>query len=136
MRIAIRKKILYPELSYLICGLCYKIHNELGRYRNESQYADAFENLLKKNQIKYKREEKLSPSFEGEKTNRNIVDFIIENKIIIDFKAKRAITKDDYYQMKRYLSSSNKELGLIINFRDYYLKPKRILNQNKSSQHS
>ena len=40
-------KVLYPELSYLIYGLCYKIHNELGRYRNEKQYADDFENLFR-----------------------------------------------------------------------------------------
>jgi len=103
-------KVLYPELSYLIYGLCYKIHNELGRYRNEKQYADDFENLLK--------------------NNRNIPDFVVEDKIVVDFKAKRIITKEDYYQMKRYLVSSNKALGLIVNFREYYLKPKRILNSN------
>lgn len=127
----LKKNILYPELSYLIYGLCYKIHNELGRYRNEKQYADAFENLLIKNQIRYEREKKLHPSFEGEKPYRNIIDFVIDDKIIVDFKAKRIITKDDYYQMIRYLVSSKKELGLIINFREYYLKPKRILNPKK-----
>ena len=26
------KKVLYPDLSYRICGACYKIHNELGRF--------------------------------------------------------------------------------------------------------
>ena len=123
-------KVLYPELSYLIYGLCYKIHNELGRYRNEKQYADDFENLLKNNKTNYSREIKLPISFEGEKNNRNIPDFVVEDKIVVDFKAKRIITKEDYYQMKRYLVSSNKALGLIVNFREYYLKPKRILNPN------
>jgi len=123
-------KVLYPELSYLIYGLCYKIHNELGRYRNEKQYADDFENLLKNNKTNYSREIKLPISFEGEKNNRNIPDFVVEDKIVVDFKAKRIITKEDYYQMKRYLVSSNKALGLIVNFREYYLKPKRILNSN------
>ncbi len=120
-------KILYPELSYLIYGFCFKIHNELGRYRNEKQYADAFENLLIKNQIKYEREKKSLPSFEGENANRNIPDFIINDKIIVDFKAKKVIIKMDYYQMKRYLISFQKELGLIINFREYHLKPRRVL---------
>jgi len=42
--------------------------------------------------------------------------------------AKRIITKEDYQQMQRYLKGAQLELGLIINFRDMYLKPKRVLN--------
>jgi GxxExxY protein len=124
------KQVLHPELSYKICGLCYKIHNELDRFCNEKQYADALDNLLKLENIKYEREIPLPPSFKGENERRNIPDFIIENTIIVDLKAKRIITKDDYYQMKRYLNAFKKELGLIINFREYYLKPKRVLNSN------
>lgn len=125
----INKDILYPELSYKICGLCFNIHNKLGRYRNEQQYADAFEKLLKTNKIKYVREGPLPPSFSGEKERRNIPDFLIEDKIIIDLKAKEFTEKQDYFQMQRYLVSCNKELGLIINFRRKYLYPKRILNK-------
>jgi GxxExxY protein len=130
MRI-IRKsdKIIYPELSYIICGLCFRVHNELGRFRNEKQYADALEALLKKkNDLEYKRETALSSSFSGEKPRRNIPDFIIEDKIVLDLKAKSQITKEDYYQMQRYLVSSNKKLGIIVNFRRINLQPKRILN--------
>jgi GxxExxY protein len=126
----INEKILHPELSYKICGLCFKIQNELGRYRNEKQYADAFESLLKENKVNYKREFALPASFEGEKDRRNIPDFIVEDKIIVDFKAKNIPTKEDYFQMKRYLVSYDKELGLIVNFRQKYIYPKRILNTN------
>jgi len=121
-------KIFYPELSYKLTGLMYKTHNQLGRYKNEKQYSDYFEKLLKKEGIRYKREEALPASFEGERTKRNIPDFIIEDKIIIDFKAARLISKEDYYQMRRYLSSYNKKLGILVNFRSRSLSPKRILN--------
>ncbi len=121
-------KVLHPDLSYKICGLCFKVHNELGRFRSEKSYADALEELLKKNNINYKREQSLSSSFKGEQKRRNIPDFIIENKIILDLKAKRIILKEDYFQMKRYLVASNKKLGLIVNFRQKYISPKRILN--------
>ncbi|MBI4691998.1 MAG: GxxExxY protein [Candidatus Terrybacteria bacterium] len=121
-------KILYPDLSYQICGLCFNVHNELGSFRSEKSYADALEKILQQNSIKYIRENSLKPSFENEGGRRNIPDFIIEDKIILDVKAKRIITKEDYYQMKRYLISSNKRLGLIVNFRQKYLNPKRILN--------
>lgn len=134
------KNIIYPELSYKLAGLFYKTHNNLGRYRNEKQYADYFEELLKKEKIQYKREKALPVSFKGENNRRNIPDFIIENEIIIDFKAKRLITKEDYYQMRRYLSSYNKKLGIIVNFRSISILPKRILNtellSQNNSQHS
>jgi len=126
----INKNILYPELSYKICGICFYIHNKLGRYRNEKQYADAFDNLLKENNITYEREKALPSSFPGEKERRNIPDFVIDNKVIVDLKAKPFITKEDYFQMRRYLISYDKELGLIINFRQKYLYPKRVLNKS------
>jgi GxxExxY protein len=122
------KKILFPELSYILNGLFFKTHNKLGRYKNEKQYSDYFESLLKNNNINYFREFALSKFFKEEKRRRNIVDFIIDDKIIIDFKTKTIITKDDYFQMQRYLSSSGKQLGIIVNFRRVSINPKRIMN--------
>lgn len=127
MRIKI-DKIFYRKLSYKFVGLMYETHNQLGRYKNEKQYADYFEQLLKREKIQYEREKPLPPSFKGEKNRRNIPDFIIENKIIVEFKVSRLITKDDYYQMRRYLSSYHKKLGILVNFRCCSLSPKRILN--------
>ena len=120
--------LIYKDLSYKITGILFAIHNELGRYKNEKQYADKFEQILKGREIKYLREINLPPSFQGEKKYRNKIDFIIEDKIIIDFKAKTIITKEDYFQMQRYLTSYKKKLGIIVNFRQKYLKPKRIIN--------
>ena len=123
-------KLLHPELSYKIVGLLFNVHNNLGRFRNEKQYSDAIEEELKILKIPYKREFHLPESFKGENNNRNIVDFVIDDKIILEIKTKRAIFKDDYFQVKRYLSSSDYKLGLLVNFRSKYLLPKRILSGN------
>lgn len=126
--VANKEKIIYKELSYKVCGLCFKVHNELGRYRNEKQYADALEYILKENQLSYKREFVVPVSFIGELNRRNIVDFLIEDVLILDTKTKTILTKDDYFQMQRYLSSANKKLGILVNFRQKYLSPKRVIN--------
>jgi len=123
-----KNKILYPDLSYKIYGLCFKVHNDKGRFRSEKSYADALESVLKENNINYKREFALPSSFKGEQSRRNIPDFIIEDKVILDIKAKRIITKEDYYQMRRYLEAGRKKLGIIVNFRQKYLSPKRVAN--------
>lgn len=125
--------IVHKDLSYILTGLCFKTQDALGRFGRERQYADKFEELLKKEGINYKREfEIIKIVSNSPKGNR--VDFLIDNKIIIDFKAKNFITKDDYFQMQRYLESANLKLGLIINFRDSHLKPKRVLNSSHNSR--
>lgn len=83
---------------------------------------------MKNNCVLFEREKELPISFSGETKRRNIPDFIIEDKLIVDLKAKPIITKNDYFQMKRYLVSSKKKLGIIINFRQKYIRPKRIVN--------
>ncbi len=118
-------QILFPKLSYELTGLCFNVHKQLGRFCREKQYADMFKSLLKKNNINYKREYEIS-NVNGILGNK--VDFLIDDKIILDFKAKKFVTKEDYYQMLRYLESASLELGMIINFRNTYLKPKRVLN--------
>ncbi|MBW8051670.1 MAG: GxxExxY protein [Cytophagales bacterium] len=57
----------------------------------------------------------------------NRVDFLIDNKIILEVKAERMITKEDYHQIQRYLQSLDKKLGLLVNFYTHYLSPKRIV---------
>ncbi len=123
------KNLIHPELSYKITGLCFKVHNDLGRFCREIQYADKLEELLQKESIQYKREFPLC-KHNSTSPKGNIVDFLIENKIIIELNAKKFVTKDDYIQTQRYLKSANIELGLIVNFRYTYIKPKRILNNN------
>lgn len=124
----ISEKVIYPELSFLVNGLCFVVQNRLGRFRNEQQYADFLETLLCEQGIPYQRETVLPPSFDGERSYRNRPDFIIDGKIVLDIKAKRIILKEDYFQMRRCLASGNKLLGLIVNFKPKYVSIKRVLN--------
>lgn len=98
-------KVLHPELSYILNGILYKIHNSLGRFCKEKQYSDA-----------------------NVKVAENKADFIIEDKILIEVKAKPFITQEDYYQTLRYLKTANLKLALLTNFRNRYLRIRRILN--------
>ena len=116
----INSKVIYPELSYKITGILFAVHNELGQYAREKQYGDLLEKKLKEITLPYRREVVISDS-------GNIPDFIIDDKIILEIKAIRIITKDNYRQTQNYLQSTNLKLGLIINFRSKYLKPIRII---------
>ena len=120
------EKIIHKELSYKITGLLFKIHTELGRYCREKQYGDALEKLLSLEKIEFERERELPvPAIDNKLTNK--VDFIVEDKIILELKAKPIVQKEDYYQTQRYLQESKIRLALLVNFRNRYIQPKRIV---------
>jgi len=128
MRTKTNNKIVHPDISYKVNGILFKVRKELGRFRNEKQYCDAIEGYLKKDSVPYEREKILAISFESESPRRNKVDFLIDDKIVLEVKSKPFITKEDYNQTMRYLCSLDKKLAILVNMRRYYIQPKRVLN--------
>lgn len=124
-----KNKILYKKLSYLIVGTCFDAHNILGRYAREKQYGDYIEKRLIKENMDYKRE--MIVGEEG-----NVVDFLVKDKVILELMTVMTITKRDYYQVQRYLQTADVKLGLLVNFRNKHLRPKRILKTKKQSYNS
>ena len=128
-------KLLHKDLSYAVRGLLFKVHNDLGRFKNEQQYGDYLEVLLKEDNLKYVREYILPPSFVGERKSRNKIDFLIENTIVVELKCATFLNKDHYFQCQRYLSCLNLDLALLVNFRSKYLTIRRVLNPNRLVKH-
>ena len=88
--------------------------------------------MLKAEEVAYEREKDLKFNI-GENTIKgNIVDFVIENKIPVDLKAKKYITREDFRQMLRYLRSGNYKLGLIVNFGKSKVAIQRVVNSSIS----
>lgn len=115
-----KQDLIYSDLTFVINGILFSTHNELGRYAKEKQYGDVVERLLREKNLIFVREVKIGNS-------RNILDFVVEEKLALELKAKRIITKEDYYQTQRYLQETGLRLGILVNFRDKYIKPKRII---------
>ena len=117
------KKVLFPELSYLLVGILFSVHNEIGPYAREKQYNDLIEIKLKESKIPYKREFVIADS-------GNILDFLINNKIILETKSTRIITKEHYRQIQNYLQVTGIKLGILVNFSNRYIKPIRVLRMD------
>lgn len=115
-----KKDILYPELSYRIVGACFDVHNELGKFAREKQYGNLLEARFKDLDLKYQREFGIGDS-------GNIVDFLVEEKVVLELKTVRLLTGTYYRQIQNYLQQARIELGLLVNFSDVYLQPRRIL---------
>ena len=122
-------ELLYPNLSYDLVGLCYNTHNEIGGFAREKQYADVFEQKLKEAGIQFKREFPISDT-------GNTVDFLIEEKIILEFKAKRFLSPGDFVQTQRYLQATGVRLGILVNFGAKYVQAERVVLIERTAQNS
>lgn len=121
-------KIVEKELSYKLVGLLFDIHNKLGGEYHEKYYTRAVEEKLKEANLKYKRELPVDLRIDGKKIGKYILDFLVEDKIILEIKAKPEVLPADVRQVLAYLQSVNLELGITVNFRGPKLIYKRILN--------
>lgn len=119
--------LLYPQLSYTIMGLLFEIHNKLGTKYQEKHYQKAFETKLKKLKIPCQKEFEIKIDFEGEKLGDFFIDFIVDNKIIVEFKKVWRITEDDIKQTLRYIEATDLKLAIVANFKHERLEYRRIV---------
>lgn len=123
-----KKELVEPELSYKIVGLLFKVHSALGPGYQEKYYQKAFELELKQNKIPYSKEINFGIEYLGEKLGRYFLDFLIDDKIIVELKAVKFFSKKDIGQVLRYLRHTNIKLGILVNFKKESLEFKRIIN--------
>lgn len=127
-RIPNESQIVLKEESYKLMGLLFEVHRKLGSVYKEKNYQDAIEEILKRERIPYKREEKITLKFENLEISNFFADFIIDKKILLEVKVKKFITQNDIRQTLRYIKSANLPLGIIVNFRHDKLEYKRLIN--------
>jgi len=123
-----KKELIYPELSYIMMGILFEVHNKLGTKYQEKHYQRAIEIKLKELKISYQKEAKVDINFGKEKIGKLFVDFVVDNKIVLEIKKIPKITEDHIKQVLRYLNTLNLKLGIIANFQHQKLEYIRVLN--------
>ena len=121
-------KIIYPELSYKIVGILFKVHSELGNKYQEKYYQRAVAIELEKQGIHFKKELMVDLVYNNEKIGKYFIDFLIEDLIVLEIKASASFRISDYKQVSAYLQSKDIKLGILANFRTEQLFYKRIIN--------
>lgn len=126
---------MFKDLSYKIVGICMEIHREYKNGHNERIYHKALEEKLALNKINFVIKPKINiySKTTGNKIGYYEPDLVVENKIIIELKAKPIILNKFEVQLLEYLKSSYYELGYLFNFGLPSLYFKRLIctNNNK-----
>jgi GxxExxY protein len=121
-------------LTSRIIASALRVHKALGPGLLESAYLNSFSHDLKLNNLKIEIEKTLPLVYDGIRTKKGYrLDLLVENKVIVEVKAAKAILPIDVSQMQTYLTLTSLNLGLIINFNVRWLKDgiKRVINPRR-----
>ena len=121
-------KLVYPKLSYKIVGALFKVHSKLGGSYQEKYYQRAVALELKDSGLSYEKEIAVDLSYKGDKIGKYFLDFLIEDMIVLELKAKPRLSNEDFRQIMAYIRAKKIKLGILANFRSKELVYKRILN--------
>ncbi|MBI3510234.1 MAG: GxxExxY protein [Bacteroidetes bacterium] len=126
----LNEKLLYADLTYVINGCVYDVYKSIGPGHLEKIYQKALSNALKKKGLIVQEQVTCNVIYDGEKIGNGRVDFLIEDKIILELKRGIYFSSGDYAQLNQYLLSMNKLLGLMIRFSNDRALIKRVINTN------
>jgi len=126
-------ELVYKKLSYLIVGVLFNVYNELGGGYQEKYYQRAIALELKKLKISFKEQALVNLNYRGENIGKYYIDFVIENKIVLEIKVTPRFYSRDIKQVLAYLKATGLPLGILASFSKKRLKFKRVLRGNSIS---
>ncbi len=105
------------EISEKIIGAAIEVHKILGPGLLESVYEEAMCHELSLRGLKFSRQQSVPIIFKGIKLGTNLrLDLLVEEKVIVEIKAKELLSEIDKPQLLTYLRLKDKKLGLLLNF--------------------
>ncbi len=122
------EKFIYKELSYRIVGLIYTVYNALGYGYREKYYERALAKEFKKVGLAYEVQKTIPLKYEGEIIGKYIIDFVVEDKIVLELKVMNSIRNKDLQQILSYLTANNLKLGILALITRNGVRYRRILN--------
>jgi GxxExxY protein len=119
------------EISERIIGAAIEVHKYYGPGLVEQVYEEALCHEFTLRGIRFERQKQVPIYYKGVKLGLPVrLDLIVEEKVIVDLKAKDEVTHFDRSKLLSYLRLSSLKLGLIINFHEIVLKDgiSRVVN--------
>ena len=108
-----------PDLNRItnaIIGAAIAVHKALGPGHLESAYEEAMAIEFEFRGIPFNRQLPIELLYRGRPVGHGRLDFLVEDRVVLDLKAVESISATHRTQMISYLKITKLRLGLIINF--------------------
>ncbi|MEI6511460.1 MAG: GxxExxY protein [Candidatus Uhrbacteria bacterium] len=126
-------RLVLPELSYQIVGACFDAHNEIGGGQREKYYQKAVAVHLRKKGIRFREQLHAPLICDGQTIGRYILDFLVNEQIVLELKAGRSFRKADFDQVVQYLVQKKLPLGILVRFDVDSVIYRRVLRPSLSN---
>ena len=117
-------------LTEKIIGCAYRVYNKMGFGFLESVYEKCLMIELKKADLVAESQVPIQVAYEGEMVGEFIADVVVEG-IILELKSVKRIVRSHEIQLVNYLTATQKEIGLILNFAETKVEVKRKVRDLK-----
>ena len=106
----------HSDLTEKVIKAFYKVYAVLGYGFSEKVYENALVIELRKAGLFAEPQKKIQVYYEGELVGEYFADIIVNERVIIELKAVRALVEEHEAQLLNYLKASSIEVGLLLNF--------------------
>ena len=105
------------EIATEIVDAAYSVHSSLGPGLLESVYEECLSFELSDRGLRFERQLVLPLKYKDHRVASGLrLDFLVENRIVLEIKAFEALLKVHTYQLLTYLKLGDYQLGFLINF--------------------
>lgn len=120
--------MIYEELTRKFLRVCFEVSNELGCGFLESVYEKALLLALHDSGMKAESQVPLHVLFRGKVVGEFYADLVVEDIILVELKAVKALVPEHLAQVINYLKATGFEVGFLVNFGNPKLEYRRLGN--------
>ena len=124
----------HVSITREVIGCAFEVINELGAGFIESVYERALLVALRQKGLAAVAQHPIRVMFRGVCVGEFVADIFVEEKVIVELKAVKAVAPEHQAQVINYLNATGIEVGLLINFGKPKLEYKRF-PRNKDFKH-
>ena len=106
----------HKELTERIIKIFYRVYNTLGYGFLEKIYENAMMIEFRNARIPAESQSPIEVIYENEIVGEHAIDILVDDKIIVELKAAKALMPDHHAQLLNYLKATDIEVGLLLNF--------------------
>jgi GxxExxY protein len=125
--------IVEKELSYSIMEVAFDVHNALGPGFLEAIYEEAMNREFVRRGFKVERQKRVKVFYKEEEIGEFILDTVVNERVILEYKAVNEIVKLHEQQALSYLKATGLKLAIVINFGPGRVQSSRVVYKNEKA---
>ena len=106
----------HHPLTEEIIKVFYRVYNALGYGFLEKVYENSMMIEFQKEGLPAVQQSPIDVTYENEIVGQYFADVVVDEKIIVEIKARKCLVPEDTAQLLNYLKATDKEVGLLLNF--------------------